>query len=61
MLKIDCVYERKNNMSETLKTLLNRRSMRAYKNEQIKDEDLQTILEVKIITWNYPRKGQIQF
>jgi nitroreductase len=32
-------------MSETLKTLLNRRSTRAYKNEQIKNEDLQTILE----------------
>ncbi len=32
-------------MNETLKTILNRRSFRAYKPEQIKDEELQTILE----------------
>jgi nitroreductase len=32
-------------MNETLKTILNRRSIRAYKLEQIKDEELQTILE----------------
>jgi len=31
-------------MNETIKTLLSRRSIRAYKQEQIKDEDLQTIL-----------------
>ena len=32
-------------MNETLKTILNRRSIRKYTQEQIKDEDLQTILE----------------
>jgi nitroreductase len=32
-------------MNETIKTLLNRRSIRAYKQEQIKDEELQLILE----------------
>lgn len=32
-------------MNETIKTLLNRRSIRAYKPEQIKDEELQLILE----------------
>ena len=32
-------------MNETLKTILNRRSFRAYKPEQIKDEELQTILD----------------
>ncbi|MBC2580479.1 nitroreductase [Clostridium sp. DJ247] len=32
-------------MNETLNTLLNRRSIRAYKQDQIKDEDLQTILK----------------
>ena len=32
-------------MNETMKTLLNRRSIRAYKPEQIKDEELQNILE----------------
>jgi len=32
-------------MNETLKTLLNRRSIRTYKNEQIKDVELQTILQ----------------
>lgn len=32
-------------MNETIKTLLNRRSIRAYKQEQIKDEELNTILE----------------
>ena len=33
-------------MNETVKVLLNRRSIRAYKKEQIKDEHLETILEV---------------
>lgn len=32
-------------MNETLKTLLGRRSIRGYKPEQIKDEELQSILE----------------
>jgi nitroreductase len=32
-------------VNETLKTILNRRSFRAYKPEQIKDEELQTILD----------------
>ena len=32
-------------MSEALKNLLSRRSIRAYKEEQIKDEELQAILE----------------
>lgn len=32
-------------MNETIKTILNRRSYRAYKPEQIKDADLQSILE----------------
>lgn len=32
-------------MNETMKTLLNRRSIRGYKPEQIKDEDLKTIIE----------------
>lgn len=32
-------------MNETLKTLLNRRSIRKYEQEQIKDEELQAILE----------------
>jgi len=32
-------------MNETLKTILSRRSIRAYKQEQIKDEELQKILE----------------
>lgn len=32
-------------MNETLKTLLNRRSIRSYKQEQINQEELQTILE----------------
>lgn len=32
-------------MNETLKTILNRRSIRAYQAEQIKDEELQTLLE----------------
>ena len=32
-------------MNETLETLLNRRSIKVYKNEQIKAEELQTILE----------------
>lgn len=32
-------------MNETMKTILNRRSIRAYKPEQIKEEELQTILE----------------
>lgn len=32
-------------MNETIKTILNRRSTRAYKQEQIKEEELQTILE----------------
>lgn len=32
-------------MNETLKTILNRRSIRKYKEEQIKDEELQVILE----------------
>lgn len=32
-------------MNETLKTILNRRSIRSYKPEQIKDEELYTILE----------------
>lgn len=32
-------------MNETMKTILNRRSIRAYVQEQIKDEELQTILD----------------
>ena len=32
-------------MNETLKTIMSRRSFRTYKPEQIKDEELQTILE----------------
>ena len=32
-------------MNETIKTILNRRSFRAYQPEQIKDQDLQAILE----------------
>lgn len=32
-------------MNETLKTILNRRSIRSYKPEQLRDEELQTILE----------------
>lgn len=32
-------------MNETLKTLLNRRSIRKYKEEQIKDEELKAVLE----------------
>ena len=32
-------------MNETIKNILERRSIRAYKDEQIKDEDLETILE----------------
>jgi len=32
-------------MSETIKTLLSRRSIRTYKPEQIKEEELQTILQ----------------
>ena len=32
-------------MSETLKTILQRRSIRNFKQEQIKDSDLQTIIE----------------
>jgi nitroreductase len=32
-------------MNETIKTILNRRSTRSFKQEQIKDEELQTILE----------------
>lgn len=32
-------------MNETIKCILNRRSIRKYKNEQITDEELQTILE----------------
>lgn len=32
-------------MNETIRTLLSRRSIRAYKTEQIKDEDLNTILK----------------
>jgi nitroreductase len=32
-------------MNETIKTLLNRRSIRAYKEEQLKEEELKTILE----------------
>ena len=32
-------------MNETLEILLNRRSIKVYKDEQIKDEELQTILE----------------
>jgi nitroreductase len=32
-------------MNETIKTILNRRSIRAYKQEQMKDEDLQIILK----------------
>ncbi|MCX7921760.1 MAG: nitroreductase [Clostridia bacterium] len=32
-------------MNETIKTILSRRSIRAYKQEQIKDEELQAILE----------------
>jgi nitroreductase len=31
--------------NETLQTIINRRSIRAYKEDQIKDEELQTILE----------------
>jgi nitroreductase len=32
-------------MNETIKTLLNRRSVRKFKPEQIKDEELNTVLE----------------
>jgi len=32
-------------MNETIRTIFNRRSIRAYKQEQIKDEDLQIILK----------------
>jgi len=32
-------------MNETMKTLLNRRSVRAFKTEQIKDEELNAVLE----------------
>jgi len=32
-------------MNETIKTILNRRSIRSYKQDQIKDEDLQIILK----------------
>lgn len=32
-------------MSETIKTILNRRSVRNFKQDQIKDEELQTILQ----------------
>lgn len=32
-------------MNETMKTILNRRSIRAYKQEQIKEEELQDILD----------------
>ncbi|UZQ51254.1 nitroreductase family protein [Clostridium kluyveri] len=32
-------------MNETIKTLLNRRSIRKYKPEQIKDEELNAVLE----------------
>lgn len=32
-------------MSETLKNLLERRSIRTYKAEQIKDSELETIIE----------------
>lgn len=32
-------------MNETLKTILTRRSIRKYKDEQIKEEELQAILE----------------
>jgi nitroreductase len=32
-------------MSEAIKVLLNRRSTRVFKDEQIKDEELETILE----------------
>ena len=32
-------------MNETIKTLLNRRSIRKYKEEQIKDEELKAVLE----------------
>ncbi|AKN30894.1 diguanylate cyclase [Clostridium carboxidivorans P7] len=32
-------------MNETMKTLLNRRSIRKYKSEQIKDEELKAVLE----------------
>lgn len=32
-------------MNETIKTILSRRSVRAYKQEQIKDDDLQAILK----------------
>lgn len=32
-------------MNETIRTILNRRSIRAYKQEQIRDEDLQVILK----------------
>ncbi|NMM63465.1 diguanylate cyclase [Clostridium sp. P21] len=32
-------------MNETMKTLLNRRSIRKYKSEQIKDEELNAVLE----------------
>lgn len=32
-------------MNETIRTILSRRSIRKYKEEQIKDEELQTILE----------------
>jgi nitroreductase len=34
-----------NHMNETIKTLLNRRSIRAYQPQQIKEEELQAILE----------------
>ena len=36
--------EGKDSMNETIKAILNRRSIRVYKQEQIKDEDLQIIL-----------------
>jgi nitroreductase len=41
----DDVYIGELSMNETLKTLLNRRSIRKYKSEQIKEEDLNAILE----------------
>ena len=42
---IDTKHERGKVMSEALQNLLTRRSCRAYKSEQIKDEELNSILE----------------
>jgi nitroreductase len=38
------LLKEQNQMNETIKTILNRRSSRSFKQEQIKDEELQTIL-----------------